>query len=142
VCHHPYVENVNEGREILVRVDMIVDDELVIDMHAKTVKLNGEMVWGYTGRWFAVEGSDVIRAGAEGIGTGFAAFIGVETVEGLITKPAAAVAIAPHAALGRPEINVARTGSAAAVGAGTGHRQGRGRAISERRASGTKVVQH
>lgn len=141
-CHHPYVENVSEGKHVLVRVTMIATDELIIDMARKTVKLNGEMVWGYTGRWWEIDSGDVIRAGAEGIGPSFGAFVGVQTVNGLISKPAGGVATLAAAPSGRPEVSVSRFGTATRDGAGTGHRNGRGRAYSERVASGTKVVLH
>lgn len=141
-CHHPYVENVSMGKHVLVRVDMTDTDELIVDMSARTVKLNGEMVWGYTGRWWEIGSGDVIRAGAEGIGPSFGAFVGVETVNGLITKPAAGTGALVAAPRGRPEVSVSRTGSAVLPYAGTGHRNGRGRAYSERTASGTKVVLH
>jgi hypothetical protein len=141
ICHHPYAENVTEGKSMKVRVDLDTGDELVIDMAHRTVKVNDEMVWGYTGRWFQVTPGDVVRAGAEGIGAGFSAEIVVNTVGGLVTKPEAGVGALDGSALGRPEIAVSRFGGASSPRSGTGSPNGRGRAYSERVASGSKAVQ-
>jgi len=142
ICHHPYAENVTEGKGVKVRVDLESGDELVIDMGRKTVKKNDEMVWGYTGRWFQITPGDIVQAGAEGIGSGFTAEIVVTTVGGLITKPEMGTGDLDASALGKPQIAVSRFGGASSPRSGTGNRNGRGRAYSERVGSGAKEVQH
>lgn len=92
ICHHPYVESLAEGKHVLVRVDLETGQTLEIDMAAHTVRRDGEMVWGYTGRWFSVKPGDLVQAGAEGIGAGFSAEIDLRDT-GLVTKSSAGVGV-------------------------------------------------
>jgi hypothetical protein len=126
ICHHPYVQNVSVGKEFLVRVDVGAGEELEVDMDARTVKLDGQMVWGYTGRWFDVKPGDLIRAGASGIGVGFSVEIDLYDVGGLITKTVAGRGASEHSSLGRPEISTSKVGQGALEAAGRGGRQGVG----------------
>lgn len=137
ICHHPYVENVSTGRHFLVRVSLASGEELEVDMARQTVKRDGAMVWGYTGRWFDVKPGDLVRAGAEGIGAGFSAEVDIATVNGLITKPVSGASGSERRALGRPQVDVARAGAATKDSAGSGGRQGVGSGKSPRSASGT-----
>lgn len=139
VCSAPYVENLRTGKAMKVRVSLEADEELVIDMAAHTVKLDDEMVWGYTGRWLDALPGDVFFAGAEGIGVGFSASVDLVVVGGLITKPVAGAASLSLFSLSRREVNVARAQTAVSERTGRGGRQGVGAA--KLRATGGATAQ-
>lgn len=136
-CSRPYVRNESSGKEFFVRQELAVGEELVIDMNRHRVTIDGELAFGYTGRWFDVLPGDVLKAGAAGIGPGFTAEVDVLSVGGLITKPAFGMGASERKALGRPQLTVARTGTAAKVNAGSAGRNGVGAGKSPRVASGT-----
>ena len=125
-CSRPYVSDVTTGKEFFVRAELLAGEEMIVDMAERRVTLNNQMVFGYTGRWFQVKPGDLIRAGAAGIGEGFSATIEVATVGGLLTKQVAGHGDSVHSVLGRPQVNVARTGIGASEHAGRGGRQGVG----------------
>lgn len=136
-CSRPYVENVTQGKQFFVRQELSAGQELTIDMNRHRVTIDDELAFGYTGRWFDVKPGDVLKAGAAGIGPGFTAEIDVATVGGLITKSVFGVGASEHRALGRPQVDVARTGMAEKISAGSAGRNGVGAGKSPRVASGT-----
>lgn len=138
-CSRPYIRNESIGREFFVRAELLAGEELTVDMHNRRVTVDGTMVFGWTGRWFAVKPGDQIRAGASGIGAGFYAEVDVVTVGGLVVKPVFGMGASERAALGRPQVDVARVGAGASERAGSAGRNGVGVGRSPRVASGTAV---
>lgn len=135
-CTRPYVRNVTRGREFFVRAELGEEDLMIVDMQLKRVTINGQMAFGYTGRWFGAKPGDLIQAGASSIGVGFTAEMWMATVNGLITKQVAGHGASEHAVTGRPQVDVSRVGEGVLERAGAGGRNGVGVGKSPRVAAG------